>query len=743
MEQRLNVQRIAIGVCLLLPLAASADPLQRVGPAPVAVRSEKLTLRWYGFEPSYRTDANLVGGAGLHPGRGSRRLVEDRTFDTVVLENEFLRVQAIPRLGGVVYRCVFLPAPQRRSGQAGQDIFFLEGKGKDWIPFWESGVKASFPFREHGIRPDQPASWRVVRGGDGSATLAMWMEFSRFDAPANRGTFGRFSDMTLSQHVTLRPGEALLRLTYRVANPSPWKQGWKIWNDALLPRNDTPRGVVQGDAPPPRHTDTQLVYPARWVSWHNGEKLHELTADECRVAAHRDEHISLFAWDLAAPFAGLWYPSVRVNRLRIFDPASAPGAKFYFRGEGTWSAADRAGHMYNFIELWGGPHHVFEGIEDWIAPGQARQIAHCFAYVRGIGKADFANERAAVCFVPGERPRVEIVTFRPTSELNVFADGKQVAAALACGPDRPAVVELPRPCAAARVRLVARGEALADVRLPLEIPDNRAAHERIRRAVSLRGPDVAENHERSGVPTAWGRSILRARYPDETLDAGRVALNLGQLDSAVAHLRAHLFADANSGDGEAWHLLGAALLEGGKGDEARAAFEKAVRAARPYPEARYFLALGDVAAGRTADAAAQLARLIAERPAHWHGRLLLAYLLGTPVGGGPRAVVAANARGRDEARPSTALAAALASEDPADPRAAWVLWQAAAAAGQPKLAAEAKAAFEALSAEPGAKRRMDEFLAAAHGRYMPARRYRMAPPSTRPATRPAKSRSLK
>jgi len=85
----------------------------------------------------------------------------------------------------------------------------------------------------------------------------------------------------------------------------------------------------------------------------------------------------------------------------------------------------------------------------------------------------------------------------------------------------------------------------------------------------------------------------------------------------------------------------------------------------------------------------------------------------------------------------------LADEDPADPRAAWVLWQAAAAAGQPKLAAEAKAAFEALSAEPGAKRRMDEFLAAAHGRYMPARRYRMAPPSTRPATRPAKSRSLK
>ena len=36
-----------------------------------------------------------------------------------VLENDYLKIQVIPELGGVVYRCVYKPA--------GADLFFLEG----------------------------------------------------------------------------------------------------------------------------------------------------------------------------------------------------------------------------------------------------------------------------------------------------------------------------------------------------------------------------------------------------------------------------------------------------------------------------------------------------------------------------------------------------------------------------------------------------------------------------------------
>ena len=686
-------------------LATAAAQPAAAGPREVAVRREKLTLPWY----TSRTDGDPSNTRRprrpFHPAADSMRRAGDRTFDTIVLENDFLRVQVIPAVGGVVHRCVYKPTRT--------DLFFREGKAKDWLPFWESGVKASFPFREHGIRTDQPASWRIVRGADGSATVAMWMEFSRFDGWENRLSYGRFTDMTLSQFVTLAPDEATFAVTYRVANPAPWRQGWKVWNDALFPRQHTPAGVVHGDARPPGKTDTQIVQPVAWFSGHNGGGLRRWNEMDAQVANHLPDHISTFAWDIAAGFAGLWYPSVRVNRLRIFDPSEAPGTKFYFRGEGQYHPGHLSTHMYNFIEMWGGPHHVFEGVEDWIAPGQARQITHRFAYVDGIGRADFANRHAAVhveCDVA--EPFAEIVTFRPRTGLKVLCDGKTAAAGLDAAPDRPARVRLH--ARAKRVRLAVRAgdEVLLDRTLPLEIPDDRSSHQRIAAALSFKTQD---GFERSGVPAAWGRSIFRAAYPAGSLGRGRVAYFLGRTDQAVADLREFLAADADCGEG--WHLLGAALVETGKADEAEDAFRRAVQAKDPYPPARYFLALSATASGRGAEAVEQLRQLAAAMPAHWHGRLLAAYLAAT---------------GPDKAKRSAGPARLLAAEDPADPRARYVLWKAAAAVGDEDAARAAESAFRSMMAEPGAAERLDQFVAATHGRYAPPRRVRMPPDARLP-----------
>jgi hypothetical protein len=150
------------------------------------------------------------------------------------------------------------------------------------------------------------------------------------------------------------------------------------------------------------------------------------------------------------------------------------------------------------------------------------------------------------------------------------------------------------------------------------------------------------------------------------------------------------------------------------------ALERALGAGRPYLEAGYFLALAHLAEGETAEAAARLADLVGARPDHWHGRLLLAHLEGR--------------------RGSTARAASLVREDPADPRAAWVLWKAAEAAGEGDRAASVRKAFEALSREPGADRRIAEFTALTQGRYVPPRRIRIETAPPRRADRESRSR---
>jgi len=224
---------------LLTILAANAvscarpdvDETQRV-----AASRDSISLPWYTSEPVYKQSPRK--NSALWPRKGTKKRDGSRTFQQVTLENEFLRVEVLPEVGGAVGGVVYKPT--------GEDIFFREGKAKDWVPYWESGIKANFPWREHCIgTTGQGVGYRVIHREDGSATIAMWMEFSRHDDPWQSAMYGRFSNLLLSQHVTLRPDVNRFTVTYRITNPTPYRQGLRLWVDALMPRTHTADGVLQ------------------------------------------------------------------------------------------------------------------------------------------------------------------------------------------------------------------------------------------------------------------------------------------------------------------------------------------------------------------------------------------------------------------------------------------------------------------------------------------------------------------
>ena len=109
-----------------------------------------------------------------YPVRGGANPGVKRTEQAVVLENAYVRVTALPHYAGVIESMQFKPTEC--------EFFTRERVFKYVWPYWETGIKLSFPFHEHGsVLIDQPASYRIMRNADGSATLAMWMEFSRFN----------------------------------------------------------------------------------------------------------------------------------------------------------------------------------------------------------------------------------------------------------------------------------------------------------------------------------------------------------------------------------------------------------------------------------------------------------------------------------------------------------------------------------------------------------------------------------
>ncbi len=715
---------LAPALLLSLLLGCAAAPTDRV-----TVRQETASLPWWRAVLAHSYDFRPLP---FYTVDGTRRCVGQRELQTVVLENEFLRVLVLPEVGGAVYRVIHKPS--------GDDLFFNEGKVKEWTPYWESGVKINFPALHHTVHTaDQPAAWRIVRNDDGSVTLAMWMEFSRFDEWFNSDYYARYTTLLLSQFVTLRPQRGDFEVTYRITNPAPYRQSRKFWNDAFFPRTHTRNeGVVQGATAPPVPTRTEWIFPARYVSHHHANHFEEWREEMNPLSAGAKEHNTYFAWDIAHGFAGLWYPDVRVNRLRLFDPNAAPGAKQYYRGDGTFDPNDPDRHMYNFVELFGSPDNIMEGVEHWLEAGETFQTTYRYTMVEGIGKASYANEHAVVSVQLGNDATVDAVTLSPTERLQALADEQPLrtvggASHAPSAPDTPARFALPPGVEPFRLRLFANGREILDQRFPLVIPDDTSAHDRIRTANDDKNP---ESVERFGDQAGYTKLVRWRKngYPEGTTPLGRILYRAGRLGEAQSTLRAALKSDPN--DGEAHGLLGAILFEQRKHEEARKALELAVSVDRPYPPARWFLALYHLRMGDRPSAREQLATLLTERPNHWEGRLLKAWV-----------------DLQDDATREQALTdlAALDREDPADPRVQLLRTEAAAkgdgrdlasfvppatsatsadtAASASSLATlrtfdatSAARALRALTAEPGAWRRLQEFTAATQGIYLPPKR---------------------
>ncbi len=678
---------VAMTACALVPTAgqkvhAGQKPTDAES---VSVSAESFSLPWW-------TSRSVGSVDPFHPRArtrlsGSEDLAGQRSFDAIVLENEYLRVRVCPEIGGAIASAT--------CKLTGEDIFFREGQAKDWLPFWESGVKASFPFREHGIQTvGQGASWRIFRRDDGSVTLAMWMEFSRFSGIEDRWIYGRYSNMTLSQLVTLRPGESSFSTTCAIVNPPAYKQGRRLWVDIILPREHTKQGVIQGRQLPPQNTTTEWIFPAAYVSSHNGANLRPYSQKDTPIAAH-DGTPSIFAWDYRFGFAGLWYPRVGVNRLILFDPNASPGCKQWFHAGPPPPPDHWWLFKYNFVELWQGTDSVFEGVENWIQPGERFAMTQHYTMIHGLGKVDFANKQLAVHVeLDSDEPKVQLASLKTLADVTVLIDGKAIARADVIRPGKHLVVKLDAPLDAARVTVRSGDAALLDRRFPLEIPRETSRHALIREACKRTPVQL----ERGGNNAHLGETFRTAigRYPAGSVGRGRLLLRDGYLRGAIRCLQQALAVDANSG--EAHHLLGVALLERGRSSQASRAFRAAVEAEHPHSPARYFLAMLALAAEDQDEAVKQLTQLGRDMPSHWEGRLLLT------------ATLAARSETRDLAAKRLA---ALQAEDPADPRAAWI----AAKLVDPEDPAASRTLRD-LMKEAGATRRIEEFRKATRGTYV-------------------------
>jgi hypothetical protein len=383
---------------------------------------------------------------------------ELRTYKTVVLENEYLRLIVLPELGGRIWRVI--------EKSTGNDLFYHNAAvmPTPWGPenmqgwFALGGLEWGLPVAEHGYA--WGTSWDVTSlqrdGQQAAVTLAL----------PRAGQV-----LATSIKITLAAGEAAFTVTPTISNVSNESVRFAFWHSAALApgKKNAPGAETRFVIPSARvavHSTDDSALPGvghtlQWP-WDNGRDLSRL--------GNWDQYLGFFEWPAAqGPFVAVYDPSQDAGVVRVFPAATMRGSKVFALGwqyplDANYYTTDGS----SYVELHGGLAPTFA---DQVAlpAGASVQWSETWYPVHGIGGITQANSEGALTWQrQGDAVQVGFYPTRPASgHIVVSAGGTEVARVpFAAQPDMPFV---------ASVRLDENGVISPGMSLTVQVQDNAGA----------------------------------------------------------------------------------------------------------------------------------------------------------------------------------------------------------------------------------------------------------------------------
>lgn len=208
-------------------------------PAPVNLWAEDVVYPTY---PAYPPDPNPMflekrvyqGSSGsVYPNPFTDRISDervDRSYRGVFLENEYIKVMALPELGGRIHLGL--------DKSNGYDFFYhnrvikpqLVGLYGSWI---SGGVEFNWP-QHHRPTTFEPVDYALEEHPDGSKTV--WL-----------GEIEPMNHMKGMHGVTLHPGKSLVEVRVRLFNRTPLPQTFLWWANLAVHVNEQYQSVFPPD----------------------------------------------------------------------------------------------------------------------------------------------------------------------------------------------------------------------------------------------------------------------------------------------------------------------------------------------------------------------------------------------------------------------------------------------------------------------------------------------------------------
>ncbi len=289
----------------------------------------------------------------------------DEDYQMVVLENDLLRVEVLPEVGGRVWRII--------DKASGRNLLWTNdavkpirvGRRRGWLA---GGIELAFPVGNHGQDTMEPYRWKIVEKDDGSASVFV-------------SAFDHFYRFWSTYEISLSPGSARMGLTVRLYNPTPVRNRYQFWVNAAVHTGD----------------DMQFIMPVDHVAGHGFGGVHEWPemSRDSDQSLYRNvpNQLGVFGWD--APFIAAYFHEEDYGLVRYAHPSDTRGIKIWTWGTRSYWAREYSIAQGSYNEIQGGKWPV-QDMSGWLEPHQMDQWTEYWYPVRGLGGVDAASEVAAL-----------------------------------------------------------------------------------------------------------------------------------------------------------------------------------------------------------------------------------------------------------------------------------------------------------------------------------------------------------
>ena len=321
-----------------------------------------------------------VGPASEFPHFGRREIYpytrqDDMSFDrrdmgyeAYVLQNEYLRIEVLPALGGRLFAMY--------DRVTGQDALYrqvsikpgLVGLRGAWI---SGGIEWNFP-RGHSVTTYDTVSCQLLRHDDGSASIVV-------------GDTERAFRVSWTVQLRLRPGRAFVETRIICRNPTAVAHSASWWSNAGFPAND----------------QTQIIFPFNKVTGHGGEGLSDWPVRQGTDMSWYKEYpraTSIFRAAGEEDFMAAYDHGQDLGLAQWADRHVMPGRKWW-----TWGTSD-AGMRWArtlsddarpYVEIQSG-YPLTQGEDFEMQPHEEREFLEYWMPVTRIGPPARINPEAVV-----------------------------------------------------------------------------------------------------------------------------------------------------------------------------------------------------------------------------------------------------------------------------------------------------------------------------------------------------------